>query len=132
MILADSSVWIDYLNGIHSLETEMLDEALNDDVVLMGDLILLEILQGFRKSYDYKLAKANLLVLEQHEMLGTLQALRASEHFRFLRTKGITVRKTNDIVIASYCINEGIPLLFTDRDFEPFVKYLGLKSVAAS
>ncbi|WP_298636442.1 PIN domain nuclease [uncultured Umboniibacter sp.] len=132
MILADSSVWIDYLNGIHSLETERLDEALNDDVVVMGDLILVEILQGFRKSYDYKLAKANLLLLEQHEMLGTPQALRASEHFCFLRTKGITVRKTNDIVIASYCINEGIPLLFTDRDFEPFVKYLGLKSVVAS
>ena len=132
MIIADTSVWIDYINGNDTPEAEALDEKLENDLVAIGDLILLEILQGFKNDKDYNLVKKTLMVLEQREFLSTDLAIKASENFRKLRKKGVTVRKTNDVIIASYCIENSIPLLFSDRDFEPFVKHLGLVSVLRS
>lgn len=126
MVVVDTSVWVDYFNGKSSPATDTLDDKLNSDLVLMGDLILLEILQGFKSEKEYQLAKDTLLALEQRAMLGQEQALKAAQYYRDLRKQGITIRKTNDVIIASYCIVNHLPLIFADRDFEPFVEHLGL------
>ncbi len=130
MILVDTSVWIDYFNGIDSLETDTLDKALGNETVAIGDLILIEILQGFRTDKQYNMAKELLEPLQKFDMLGLDIAVRTADNYRKLRKKGITIRKTADVIIATYCIENNIPLLFTDRDFIPFVKHLGLQPVA--
>ena len=127
MILVDSSVWIQYFNGEANPQTDYLDEILGVEPVGIGDLILLEVLQGFRSDLGYEKAKSLLMDLPVFEMLGKDQAVRIAENYRHLRKMGITVRKTIDTLIASYCISRGFSLLFTDREFEPFVKYLDLK-----
>ena len=129
MILVDTSVWIDYFNGRENIETNTLDAALADGVVAIGDLILLEILQGFRNDEDYKNARKTLATLDQYEMFGHTMVTKCADNYRALRKKGISIRKTTDIIIASFCIDNQIPLLFSDRDFIPFVKYLNLASV---
>ena len=126
MIIADTSVWIDYFNGKHTQHTDYLDDSINEGIVAIGDLILLEILQGFRNDKDYKLARKHLSSLDQYDMLGVNSALKASEYYRALRKKGITIRKTADVIIATFCIEKHFPLLFTDRDFSPFIQYSGL------
>lgn len=130
MILVDTSVWIDYFNGLESKETNLLDIALFNDEVAIGDLILLEILQGFRSDKDYETAKGHLMALHQFSMLSPDIAIKAAENYRILRKNGITIRKTADVIIATFCINNRIPLLFSDRDFIPFTKRLKLQSVS--
>jgi predicted nucleic acid-binding protein len=130
VILVDTSVWIDYFNGKNNLETDMLDKALGNEVVAIGDLILVEILQGFRSDKQYNMVRELLEPLQKFEMLGLDIAAKSADNYRKLRKKGITIRKTTDVIIATYCIEKNIPLLFTDRDFIPFVKHLGLKPVA--
>ncbi|ALP54140.1 twitching motility protein PilT [Candidatus Tenderia electrophaga] len=128
MVIADTSVWIDYFNGTLSVETNALDAALEQGEVAIGDIIFLEILQGFRSDRDYKMARSKLSVLEQYEMLGRDIVIKCADNYRLLKKKGITIRKTNDIIIATFCIENKVPLLFSDRDFLPFVKHLKLKS----
>ena len=129
MILVDSSVWIDYFNGIESIETNKLDETLGLEEVAIGDLILTEVLQGFRSDKEYKIAKDILTSLTVYEMLGVDLALKSANNFRKLRKQGITIRKTADVIIATYAIENKISLLFSDKDFVPFVEYLRLSSV---
>lgn len=131
MILVDTSVWIDYLNGKDSSLTSILDKALIDGSVAIGDLILLEILQGIKVEREYAKTRVALATLEQYEMFGHNMVEKCAENFRFLRKKGITIRKTNDVIIATFCIENNLPLLFGDRDFIPFVDCLGLISVSA-
>ena len=131
MILVDTSVWIDYFNGRNSPHTSALDAALEEGTVAIGDLILSEILQGFRNDGDFRKAKRTLETLDQYELLGHEMALKSAENYRTLRKKGVTVRKTNDVIIASFCIENRLPLLFSDKDFAPFVNYLGLSAVVA-
>lgn len=126
MILVDTSVWIDYFNGHENPQTDLLDNALIDGEVVIGDLIYLEILQGFRNDKDFEQAKKVLNTLDQYQMLGTGMPDKCADNYRKLRKKGITIRKTADVIIATFCINEKIPLLFTDRDFQPFVEQLNL------
>ncbi|MBI2802038.1 MAG: PIN domain nuclease [Gammaproteobacteria bacterium] len=128
MILVDSSVWVDYFNGTASSETDFLDAALGAEPIAIGDLILVEVLQGFRSNSDYDTAKALLLNLTCFDLLGTKIAIKAAYNYRTLRRRGVTVRKTVDCIIATFCIERNIPLLYTDRDFNPFVKSLGLIS----
>lgn len=130
MILVDTSVWIDYFNGADNSSVDALDRALDEGRVAIGDLILLEILQGFSRDRDFARAKALLGNLDLFAMLGREIALRSAENYRKLRKRGITVRKTNDVIIATFCIENSIPLLFSDRDFLPFEKYLGLRPAA--
>ena len=130
MILVDTSVWIDYFKGLDTQETNLLDLALGKNEVAIGDLILLEILQGFRADKDYKTAKEHLLALHQFNMLTTDLALIAAENYRELRKHGITIRKSADVIIATFCIENQLPLLFADRDFIPFTQHLKLQSVA--
>ena len=129
MILVDTGVWVDYFNGQDTPETDRLDGLLGTVPLGIGDLILTEILQGFRHDADYEKAKALLLSLAVFEMLGVENALRSAEHYRRLRRLGITIRKTADVIIATFCIAEDHQLLFSDRDFEPFVDHLGLRAV---
>ena len=128
MILVDSSVWVDYFNGQTTRETGFLDTLLGVEPVATGDLILAEVLQGFRSDADYETAKGLLTSLTMYELLGVGMALKVAENYRTLRKKGITVRKTADTIIATFCIEYGFPLLYSDRDFDPFVRHLGLKS----
>ncbi len=128
MILVDSSVWIDYFTGKNTPAADSLDRLLGDELVAIGDLMLTEVLQGFRTDKDYLKARELLLSLTVLNVLDTSIARKSAENFRALRKKGITVRKTIDAIIATYCIEKDLPLLFSDRDFEPFHKYLGLKS----
>ena len=128
MILVDSSVWIDFFNGTDCPETDKLNEILGLEEVVIGDLILAEVLQGFRSDTDYKAAKNVLTSLTVYDLLGKDMAVKSANNFRKLRKKGITIRKTADVIIATYCIENKIPLLFTDKDFVPFVDNLRLKS----
>lgn len=126
MILVDSNVWIDFFNGTKSEEADYLDSLLGVEQIVVGDLILMEVLQGFRLNADYLQVKALLLTLSVHEMFGIARALRAAECYRALRKKGVTVRRSNDMIIGAYCIDASIPLLYSDRDFSFMVKHLGL------
>ncbi len=126
MILADTSVWIDYLNGKNTSKTDLLDASLEHGLLIMGDLILLEILQGIRDDKQYRLVKSELSKLEIFQLLQPDLVNNCAEYYRKLRKKGITIRKTADVIIASFCINRKIPLLFSDKDLVPFVKHLKL------
>jgi predicted nucleic acid-binding protein len=126
MILVDSSVWIDYFQGKSKRETRVLDNLLGNEPIAIGDLILTEVLQGFRADKDFRTARRLLSGFPVYELLGEKMALKSAENFRKLRKQGITIRKTADVIIASYCIEQRIPLLFSDKDFEPFVDHLGL------
>ena len=127
MILVDSSVWIDSFSGNGSPETDFWDGVLGVRAVAIGDLILTEVLQGFRHDNDYKTAKRLLEELTIFELLGIKMAIKSADNFRKLRKKGLTIRKTADVIIASFCIEHELPLLFSDKDFKPFVEYLGLR-----
>jgi predicted nucleic acid-binding protein len=126
MIVVDSSVWIDYFCGNERPQTDRLDELLGVKPVAVGDLILAEVLQGFKSDNDFKIAKQLFEDVTIFEMLGEERAFKSAENFRYLRTKGITIRKTADVIIATFCIEQRIPLLFADKDFRPFVDHLGL------
>ncbi len=129
MIFVDTSVWIDYFNGTESAQTDSLDSALQEGTVAIGDLIFLEILQGFKSDKDFRKVKSTLDTLDIYHLLGHEMALRSADNYRALRKKGITIRKTSDVIIATYCIENNIPLLFSDRDFLPFVEHLKLRAV---
>lgn len=129
MILVDSSVWVDYFTGIDSSQVRKLDDCLGLQPVAIGDLILTEVLQGFRLDKEYETAKSLFGELILFELLGKKMAIKSAENFRALRKKGITIRKTADVIIATFCIDRKIPLLFSDKDFRPFVKHLGLQEV---
>ena len=131
MILVDSSVWIDYFNGQATRETDYLHRLLGNDVAATGDLILVEVLQGFRRDTDYAAARRALSRLTSYDMLGLERGYQAANRYRQLRKSGVTVRKTIDVIIGSFCIDEGLPLLFSDRDFLPMVEHLGLQSAGA-
>ncbi|MES9990076.1 MAG: PIN domain nuclease [Candidatus Thiodiazotropha endolucinida] len=126
MIVVDSSVWIDYFSGADTSQVEKLDQILGIKPVAIGDLILTEVLQGFRHDKDYKAARRVFDDVTIFDMLGMQMAIKSAENFRALRKKGITVRKTPDVIIATFCIEQKLPLLFSDKDFKPFVKFLGL------
>ena len=129
MILVDSSVWIEYFNGKACRETDKLDTLLGTELLATGDLMLTEVLQGFRSDKGFEEARRLLTSLEVIELGGRDIAVQAARNHRRLRSLGVTVRKTIDTIIATRCIEDGHSLLFTDRDFVPFVQHLGLKAV---
>lgn len=129
MILVDSSVWIDYFRGAPTAQTEKLDALLWTQRLAIGDLIVAEVLRGFRDDGAFERAKRVLEAFVQVQLGGYRVALQAAKNYRFLRARGISVRKTIDTIIATKCIDEGFTLLHNDKDFEPFVAHLGLRSV---
>lgn len=128
MILVDTSVWVDYFNGIDTQHTQKLDAFLSSTLIVAGDLIAAELLQGFRNDADFQIAKSLLKNLEQAQLCNPEIAIKSAQNYRYLRKQGITVRKTIDCIIATYCIEKEIALLFSDRDFEPFVNCFNLKN----
>jgi predicted nucleic acid-binding protein len=128
VILVDSSVWIDYFRGLPTPEADKLDALLGSEPVVTGDLVLTEVLQGFESDRDFNQAKKLLTSLIVVDLAGQDIAIQAARNFRALRTLGVTVRKTIDTVIATRCIESGFTLLYSDRDFDPFVRHLGLRS----
>lgn len=130
MILVDTSVWIDYFNYTITPQVNRLKDALGVEVVAIGDLIALEILQGFKRDKDYRIARDMIDTLTVFELLGQQTVYRCADNYRALRKKGITVRKSADAIIATFCIDNDLPLLFSDRDFLPFVEHLGLRAAA--
>lgn len=132
MILVDTSVWIDLLRDTRSLQTKLLKRLLYAGADIgLGDLVLTEILQGARSDSHADKINRDLPVLTQVQICDVHVATIAARNFRYLRTRGITVRKTIDTLIATRCILDGIPLLYSDCDFDPFVEHLGLQSALA-
>jgi predicted nucleic acid-binding protein len=126
MIVVDTSVWIDYFCGIAAPHTDLLDYELGHNRVIIGDLVMVELLQGFREDRDFDKARKLIETLEYRDFVGRDIALKAAANFRFLRKRGITIRKTIDVVIATFCIENRLPLLHHDVDFDRMEKHLGL------
>ncbi|MCW5759359.1 MAG: PIN domain nuclease [Phenylobacterium sp.] len=131
MTLVDSSVWIDYFRGVGTPQSDRLDALLGNEPLVIGDLILTEVLQGFVQDTAFEQAQRLLSAFELMSIGGPDVALQAARNYRILRARGITVRKTIDTLIATRCIEAGLTLLYSDRDFDPFVQYLGLASAMA-
>jgi predicted nucleic acid-binding protein len=129
MIFADSSVLIDYFNGIENWQVEKLDEMLGKEIVVIGDYTLVEVLQGFRDDKDYNTARNVLNSFPCFNICGEEIAIKAANNYRALRKKGVTIRKTVDVIIGTFCMENDLQLLHNDKDFFPLEKHLGLKSV---
>jgi len=129
MILVDSSVWIGYFNGRVTPQTDYLDRVLLEQQILVGDIILGEVLQGFHSDEAFQQALAALSKFTQVDMLTPTLAIQSAKNYRALRRLGITVRKTIDCFIATYCIETRCDLLHSDRDFDPFEQHLGLRVI---
>ena len=127
MTLVDSSVWIDYFRSSDTPQVALLDSYLGRRPLAVGDLIAAEVLQGVRDDHEFQLVKKTLDAFVHIDLVGYALAIKASENYRLIRAKGITIRKTIDTLIATRCIVDGLTLLHSDRDFLPFVKHLGLK-----
>ncbi len=127
MILPVSKIWIDYFNGEQTPQTQLLHELLTNEVILTGDIILTEVLRGFRQERDFKHAQKLLLGLPFREMLGQEIALQSAQNYRLLRQRGMTVRHTTDLIIGTFCIVNKITLLPNNSDFTPMVEHLGLQ-----
>lgn len=131
MIFVDSSVWIDYFNGRITKQTDLLNDFfLEREVIVIGDLVLTEVLQGFQDNRDFNKARKLLDSLFFRQMLGKKIAVKSAENYRTLRKKGITVRKTIDVIIATFCIENGLPLLHSDRDFRAMEEHLALEVIS--
>lgn len=128
MTLVDSSVWIDYFRGVSTRESDRLDSLLDTEPVIVGDLVLTEVLQGFVPDLAFSQAHRLMLSLIVIDIAGADIAIQAAQNFRTLRQRGVTIRKTIDCLIATRCITDGYALLYSDRDFEPFVRHLGLET----
>ena len=128
MILVDSSVWINYFNGLSTWQTDLLDNYLSHFPILIGDLILTEVLQGFKSDKDYETAKELLDALQFRQIGGYDVAIQSAQNYRTLRKAGVTIRKTIDVIIGTFCIMQGVSLLHDDRDFDPMVLHLNLKT----
>jgi predicted nucleic acid-binding protein len=126
MILADTSVWIDHFAGRPSRSTSILARELAADNVAAGDLIIVEFLQGFRFPKQIREIEEMLSPIKQVTLCGPEIALRAAANYRVLRRAGVTVRGTIDVIIATWCIENRVPLLHNDRDFQVMEQRLGL------
>jgi predicted nucleic acid-binding protein len=131
MILVDSSVWVDYLRDLDTPQTVELESLLGRETLAVGDLILTEVLQGCTTDRAFEIALTILSSLDVVTIGGAEVAIEAARNFRRLRARDITIRKTIDTLIATRCIRDDHSLLFSDRDFDPFVTHLGLRSAMA-
>jgi hypothetical protein len=122
-------VWVDYFRGIATPQTAKLDSLVTTHRLAVGDLIVTEVLRGFREDTSFDRARKLFEKFVLIELAGYPVALQAAKNYRALKASGITVRKTIDTIIATRCIMDGYTLLHSDRDFDPFVTHLGLRSV---
>ncbi len=131
MILVDSTVWIDYFNGRTTPETDYLHRILGDGEIVVDDIIMGEVLQGFRRDQDFEAAYRALNKFRQVHIVDTDVAVQSARYYRSLRKRGVTVRKTIDCFIATFAIIHDLQLLHCDKDFDPFERYLGLQVIHA-
>ena len=129
MILVDSSVWIDHLRDTVTGPVGHLRSLISRDDLLVGDLILCEVLQGLRNDTEAKFVEEALREFEIVSLVDPELAVKAASNYRFLRTRGYTVRRTIDLIIGTFCIERGHSLLHGDRDFTPMKRFLGLQTV---
>ena len=129
MIVVDSSVWVDYFRGVDTRETALLHGLLGVEPVVIGDLVLAEVLQGFRRERDLRRAEVALQTLIFRPMVGRAVATASARNYRALRAVGVTARKTIDMLIATFCMENGHVLLHADRDFDPLERHLGLRTL---
>lgn len=131
-MFVDSSVWIDFFRNEATAQAERLAVALDSNqLIIVGDLVITEVLQGFQTQRAAEQALALIDMCMIVPTGGREIAIAAAANFRSLRARGITVRKTIDTLIATWCITHDVPLLHNDRDFDPFAQYLGLRIVSA-
>lgn len=126
MIVVDSSVWIHYLAGTATPQVNKLEQLMDRREILVGDLVLCEVLQGVHSEREASRVEDALRRFTVVEMLNDRFAVRSAANYRTLQARGITIRKTIDLFIGTFCIERGYPLLHDDRDFEPMTRYLGL------
>jgi predicted nucleic acid-binding protein len=129
MLIVDSTVWVGYFNGVNNPQTDYLHQMVDKTPILIGDLILAEILQGFRDETDFETAHRLFGKFIQVEMVNPDLAMQSARNYRLLRRKGVTVRKTIDGLIATYCIENEHDLLHNDSDFDGYEKHLGLSVI---
>src|ERR1700722_2238359 len=129
MTIVDTTVWIDYLGGIANPQTEWLVWGMNKQAFGLTDLILCEVLQGIREDSEFARVRRELSTFEVFTTGGEDLAVASAKNYRSLRSRGCTVRKTIDCLIATFCLIEGHSLLHRDSDFEPFEKYLALRII---
>ena len=129
MVIVDTTVWVDYLNGADNPETEWLDREIEREEIGLTELILCEVLQGVRSDREFTSLRKQLLEFAVFSSGGLEMAVEAAENFRELQRRGFTVRKTIDCWIATFCIREGYGLLHRDRDYGMFEKVLGLRVI---
>jgi predicted nucleic acid-binding protein len=129
MIIVDTTVWIDYLNGVQTPQTDWLDREVERQRLGLTDFILCEILQGVKEEAQAAETQRELLKFEVMPMGGTDLAIAAAQNYRRLRAQGRTVRKTAACLIATFCLAYGHALLHNDRDFDPFEEHLGLRVI---
>ena len=127
MIVVDSSVWIDYFNGARTRETDLLDTLLGVQPMMTGDLILTEVLQGFREEAHLHSAQEAMNQLIYEPMVGYQIAMASVRNYRTLQSGGVTIRQTIDMLIATFCMENGHQLLHSDRDFDSISQHLGLE-----
>jgi predicted nucleic acid-binding protein len=128
LVVPDAGVWIDYFNHVKTAHTETLLWHLGRYELVTTDIIILEVLQGFRFDRDYENARRILDDLTRYTPFHGRQNMElAASNYRFLRKKGITIRKPNDVIIGTFCIQEGYWLLHNDQDFVQ-VRLRGLAS----
>ena len=132
MIVVDSSVWIDFLNGRDAPHVKRLDTILGTNDVVVGDLVLCKVLQGLGSERGAKEIETRLRAFAIVSMVGEMNAVAAARNFRYLRSRGVTIRKTIDLLIGTWCIENRLPLLHNDTDFRPMARHLGLIEVRHS
>jgi len=129
MVIVDTTVWVDYLNGVVNPQTDWLDQELDRQRLGLTDLILSEVLQGVRDEHEAAATQCELLKFEVFTTGDIELAVASARNYRSLRTKGRTVRRTIDCWIATFCLLNDHALLHLDSDFDPFEKFLGLRVI---
>ena len=129
MIIVDTSAWIEYLqDGVPRIANKV-DLCLEQDLVGIGDLIYCEVMQGIRSARERREVSSLLLSLPQFDMVGFSIAEKSASNYRLLRSKGITVRKTIDVLIGTFCAEHGLQLIHHDSDFKLMAKHIGLEII---
>ena len=130
MILVDSSVWIAHLRSLDTRAVRALRSLEDTDMILVGDIVLLEVLQGARDEAHAIRIENDLRAFRVEPMMDEQRAIRAARNYRLLRARGVTIRKTVDVIIATFCLDRNHALLHDDRDFDAFAEILGLRVIS--
>jgi predicted nucleic acid-binding protein len=126
MVMVDTSAWVEYLNGGRPRVVAKVDQCLEQDLVAIGDLIYCEVMQGIRSPRERGQVSSLLLSLPQFDMVGFSIAEKSAANYRLLRSKGVTVRKTIDVLIGTFCVEHGLQIVHHDSDFDLMAKHIGL------